>query len=222
VLIEYVIKVIDGTPEGRPMLAENLKSILNLEKITKSNLSEQGYAPFTFSVKPIENDIEKVQSEGYKLYEDGYVREKFILVPKESTEVDLDAILKDVQSDQIAALNKQFDEYINRYLEENNSLSEQLSWDTQEKEARAYIADNTVVTPYIDRLLESRNKGETKTELVNKIIAKADAYTEFHSSFLGELHSKIDEVKTSTINYDTARADLDAIKAIILVDPSEV
>lgn len=53
--------------------------------------------------------------------------------------------------------------------------SERLTWTKQESEARAWLNDNTTSTPLIDGILSQRTK-YTKQELVEKIIAKADAY----------------------------------------------
>ena len=63
------------------------------------------------------------------------------------------------------------------------------SWSKQESEARMWIADNTVNTPFIDVLLSSRNLGETKAELVDKIILNADAYALEYSKILGKFQN---------------------------------
>lgn len=51
---------------------------------------------------------------------------------------------------------------------------ERLTFDKQEQEARAWLADNSTPTPFIDALAAGRRMN--KAELVNRIIAKADAF----------------------------------------------
>lgn len=53
--------------------------------------------------------------------------------------------------------------------------TELLTFDKQETEARAWLSDNTVSTPLIDMLAAGRQMD--KAELVDRIIAKADAFT---------------------------------------------
>ena len=78
-------------------------------------------------------------------------------------------------------------------------FGEMSSWDKQEVEARAWIADNTYQTPFIDALLIGRNiEGETKAILVDKIIAKADAYKTFYGQILGKLHAKQKLIEDAT------------------------
>ena len=54
-------------------------------------------------------------------------------------------------------------------LTETYPPSEILSWDKQETEARAYLADANASTPFIDALSTAR--GIDKTELVTRIMA---------------------------------------------------
>lgn len=51
---------------------------------------------------------------------------------------------------------------------------ERLTFDKQEQEARAWLADNSTSTPFVDALAAGRQMD--KVELVNRIIAKADAF----------------------------------------------
>lgn len=51
---------------------------------------------------------------------------------------------------------------------------ERLTFDKQEAEARAWLADNSTPTPFVDALAAGRQTD--KAELVNRIIAKADAF----------------------------------------------
>lgn len=105
--------------------------------------------------------------------------------------------LKDMQ------LKQAYTQAIRNIVKEDNF--EIASWDKQESEARAWIVDNTIATPLIDALLIGRNLGESRAELVTKIISKADAYKAFYGQILGKLHAKqklleasktIEELKT--------------------------
>ena len=51
---------------------------------------------------------------------------------------------------------------------------ERLTFDKQEQEARAWLADNSTPTPFVDALAAGRQMD--KAELVSRIIAKADAF----------------------------------------------
>ncbi|MFY9141464.1 hypothetical protein [Sulfuricurvum sp.] len=72
----------------------------------------------------------------------------------------------------------------------NTDPAEMASWTKQEQEARAWIADNAVITPIIDNLIIGRAMGESKADLVVKIITKADAYTVAYAQVLGAYHAK--------------------------------
>ncbi|MDX1809728.1 MAG: hypothetical protein R3331_09330 [Sulfurospirillaceae bacterium] len=84
---------------------------------------------------------------------------------------------------------------------------EPASYDKQEQEARAWNVDNTIATPFIDALLASRNLGETKQQLVDKIIQKADAYASAYASMLGKFQDIIKQIQNATT--------VDAVKAIV-------
>lgn len=63
------------------------------------------------------------------------------------------------------------------------SESEIASWDKQEKEARAWQADNNASTPFLDVLAQAR--GIAKSDLVAKVIAKADLATQYTAQQTG-------------------------------------
>ena len=61
---------------------------------------------------------------------------------------------------------------------------ERLTFDKQEAEARAWLADDSVPTPFVDALAAGRQMD--KAELVNRIIAKADAFAVASGSLTGQ------------------------------------
>jgi hypothetical protein len=86
-------------------------------------------------------------------------------------------------------LNKLKDDMDSEVSKEIGILAngELTSWKTQEEEARAWLENNTVTTVLLDSILESSEiEDETKEDLVNKIIEKADAYNKLYGSLLGK------------------------------------
>ena len=61
---------------------------------------------------------------------------------------------------------------------------ERLTFDKQEQEARAWLADNSTSTPFINALAVGRQMD--KAELVERIIAKADAFAVASGSLTGQ------------------------------------
>ena len=61
---------------------------------------------------------------------------------------------------------------------------ERLTFDKQEQEARAWLADNSTPTPFVDALAAGRQMD--KSELVGRIIAKADAFALASGSLTGQ------------------------------------
>lgn len=61
---------------------------------------------------------------------------------------------------------------------------ERLTFDKQEAEARAWLADNSTLTPFVDALAAGRQMD--KAELVSRIIAKADAFALASGSLTGQ------------------------------------
>jgi len=84
-----------------------------------------------------------------------------------------------------------------RVLTTANSY-EAVSWTKQEAQARAWMVDNATATPIIDALLIARNMSETKEELINKIIAKADAYEVLYGQVLGKFHNREKALEVAT------------------------
>lgn len=73
--------------------------------------------------------------------------------------------------------------------------AETLTFDKQEREARQWQTDNSVTTPYIDAMLVERPLD--KAELVGRILAKADAFTQASGMATGKRQRLEDEVKAA-------------------------
>ena len=82
-----------------------------------------------------------------------------------------------------AQLYRDFEDQM-QALSEGSTTAEKDTWTKQEQEARAWLADNTVSTPLLDAMVNTR--GVTKEYLVGKIIEKSDAYSSEVGRLLGE------------------------------------
>ncbi|MBY6208771.1 MULTISPECIES: hypothetical protein [Halomonas] len=71
--------------------------------------------------------------------------------------------------------------------------SEQMTWDKQEREARAYLADSGADTPLLDAL--STGRGMDKSELATRIIAKADAWMQASGLATGKRQALEDQIR---------------------------
>lgn len=82
---------------------------------------------------------------------------------------------------------------------------ERLTFDKQEAEARAWLADNTTSTPFVDALSIGRQMD--KAELVSRIIAKADAFAIASGLLTGQRQRYEDLLKDAQ--------DAEAVEAIV-------
>src|SRR5690606_9577402 len=81
---------------------------------------------------------------------------------------------------------------------------ERDSWAKQEKEARAYLADSNAPTPFIDYMLQERPVEGGKAELVNRIMAKVEAYEQDVGVHTGIRHRLEDQLETAQTEDDLA------------------
>lgn len=70
--------------------------------------------------------------------------------------------------------------------------SEILSWTKQEIEARGWLANNNINTPFIDALAAARSVD--KADLVNRIITKVDIFTQLSGTIIGKRQALEDAV----------------------------
>ena len=207
-------EIFDNPGEVRKALApKKLPKVL-----TKAVLDNNGLDYFYDGIEPKTTIFQRAVKNGVTqnekgLYTDDYIIEDIFSEEEKSritTETAERAKLQKIEELKLQ-LEKHLDENIY-----DTPLSEKLSWNKQESEAREYLKDDTVPTPYIDALLASRNKGETKMDLINKITTKADAYSVFHGTLLGKLHNKLQEVVKFQINVETIDKDLENLSGINL------
>jgi hypothetical protein len=75
---------------------------------------------------------------------------------------------------------------------------ELASWNKQEIEARAYVLDNTISTPFLSGMITARGLGETLLQFANLIIAKADAYQFAYATILGTYQAQQKAISSAT------------------------
>lgn len=96
----------------------------------------------------------------------------------------------------------QLDEAFNSYPE-----AEQKSWPTQEREARAWLADNAAPTPMLNEIATAR--GLTLADLCARVVVKADAFAAQSGAIFGKRQAYEDQ-----LNLATSLAEVDAITPI--------
>lgn len=81
--------------------------------------------------------------------------------------------------------------------------AETKTWDKQESEARAYQADSSAPTPLIDAIATARDMD--KAELVQRVIAKADAWIALSGAATGKRQALEDAI-ASADTFETVEA----------------
>jgi hypothetical protein len=82
------------------------------------------------------------------------------------------------------------------------------SWPKQEGEARAWVADNSVATPWIDAAAVSR--GIAKADFVTLIIGNADALAPLHGTLTGKRQKLRDQI--AALGDTPTQEQLDAVQ----------
>ena len=152
------------------------------------------------TVKPLVDILSEQLGEKVVMSGDIYVYMQGLLQVNKS---DVDVALLQQKSLHLSSLSKS---KINELTQAFNGAVEALttalphemvSWRKQEDEARAYTADNTATTPFIDAQVTTRQL-ETKDELVAKIIANADAYQVTYAGLLGKYQNLSNAISIAT------------------------
>ena len=103
--------------------------------------------------------------------------------------------LEELKTVKLAEINSLYDAATSSLVATYPS-TELLTFDKQEQEARAWLADDTVATPLIDALALGR--GIDKAELVRRIIAKADAFAVATGYLTGQRQGYEDMLDSAT------------------------
>ena len=83
-------------------------------------------------------------------------------------------------------------------LSNKTTSHEMSSWSVQIEEAKAIKNNESVSTPLIETLVVTRNLGETKTQLAEKIISKYNTYNVEYGKLLGKYQSLCKQVESAT------------------------
>lgn len=96
-----------------------------------------------------------------------------------------------IRAAQIAQINASF-EISMAAIQLSYPASEVLSWQKQEAEARAFVANQSAPTPLIDALAQARNID--KGELAARVIVKADAFASISGAAIGKRQALEDAI----------------------------
>lgn len=112
--------------------------------------------------------------------------------------------LEELRASKLSEINSAYDKTMSSVVATYPDM-EVLTFDKQEQEARAWLVDNSASTPLIDALAQGR--GIDKAELVQRIIAKADAFALATGYLTGQRQRYEDTLK--------AAKTIEAVEAII-------
>lgn len=122
---------------------------------------------------------------------------------RDYTEEELAEHLEQRRADKLQEINDAYQTELDAILNDYPN-AETKTWDKQESEARAWDADNTSPTPLLDAVADGRNMD--KAELVQRVLAKADAWIALSGKATGKRQRLEDEISSA--------ATLDALDAI--------
>lgn len=152
-----IILNIDNDADAEKLLARGAR------ELTEGEITAAGMAGYEHLVSP-ENTV---------VGDDGTIT--FTPPPPEP--------LENVKARKLAEINTAYQQAI-ATLTPTYPDDERLTFDKQEQEARAWLADNSTPTLFVDALAVGRQM--EKAELVSRIIAKADAFALASGSLTGQ------------------------------------
>ena len=153
-----------------------------------TTLTDEVLAPFdhavlTLTPQPEFNDWTHELSEDKPEQRDGKWYQTWVLTPVTHTPEEESERLKAIKANKLAEINSAYQQAIVT-LTPTYPDDERLTFDKQEQEARAWLADNSTPTPFVDALAAGRQMN--KAELVSRIILKADAFALASGSLTGQ------------------------------------
>lgn len=157
---------------------------------TDEHLNPLGYAVL-HPTEPPEGDVvtegTPEQGEDGKWYQTWEVRD---FTAEETAEA-----LEQAKTRKMREINTAYEQELGAVLKDYPE-EEIKSWDKQESEARAWLADNSASTPYLDGLSTARVL--SKSELVARVIAKADAWMALSATTTGKRQRLEDAIQVAT------------------------
>lgn len=103
--------------------------------------------------------------------------------------------LEEAKAEKVMDINMAYESELSSILDKYPDV-ETKTWDKQESEARAWLADNSADTPLLDALAQGRQMD--MAELVSRVIAKADAWVALSGAATGKRQRLEDEIEAAT------------------------
>lgn len=103
--------------------------------------------------------------------------------------------LEQRRADKLQEINAAYEAQLNAILQDYPE-AETKTWDKQESEARAWMADNTASTPLLSEITNAR--GMSLAELVPRVIAKADAWIHLSGAATGKRQALEETIDAAT------------------------
>jgi len=130
-------------------------------------------------------------------YIDGTVEiTEWNLVDPEPTQAELDAAHFELTKlRQLKLINNTCDTAL-AAITAGYPAGELASWDKQEAEARAYLADTNATVPFIATMATAR--GVDVADLANRIVTKADAFAGYSAGVIGTRQALEDALEAAT------------------------
>lgn len=100
-------------------------------------------------------------------------------------------LLASAKAKAVQRINDDYQAELNAILRDYPD-AETKTWDKQESEARAYQDDSSAATPLIDAIAYARSM--VKAELVQRVIAKADAWISLSGAATGKRQALEDAI----------------------------
>lgn len=105
--------------------------------------------------------------------------------------------LDELKASKLSDIEREFNDAM-AVIKAGYPADEILSWDKQEAEARAWLADGGAPTPMIDAMLLQRTS-LNKTELATRIVAKAEIAAGIVGTLVGKRQALEDQIADATL-----------------------
>ena len=162
---------------------------------TDGVLAPFGYANLNPTTPPTYDSWTHRLTEGTPEQREGKWYQAWVLEPMTHTPEEEAERLADAKSTKLSEINTVTDATI-AVLTETYPDREIATFDKQESEARAYAADATASTPLLSALAEAR--GISLPDLVERVLAKADAFAVASGSIIGQRQALEDRLDACT------------------------
>lgn len=174
---------------SRDVSLSQVRRTLPNVSLPRSPSDEQMAALAYPRIHPAERPSGDVVTEGQPEQRDGVWYQTWEV--REFTAEETAARLEQAKADAMQRINAGYSAELAHILADYPD-AETKTWDKQESEARAWLADNSVSTPLIDAIASARSMD--KAELVTRIIAKADAWVSLSGAATGKRQALEDEI----------------------------